>query len=354
MIRYILLLFIIFSAACTPRGDGGVEGVLLFGDRPLSEAQVEIYLKDEKDRSTLPFAVVATDEMGHYRVELPPGRYFIIGKKREETNGGLTRMLMAESPANPVEVSDGIRTIPPFPLREMGRDGALVPEPGTGVSGRVTSGGEPVSGAFVYVYTEEVSGLMGPSYGEAVQTAADGSFHIPLPAGRFYLAARLRHGGSRIGEPDSGDLNGSYPENPVEVPLGKIVILKSFPLDPVDPHQRNERMEKGKFERTKTSLVGRVVNEDVKPVKGIYVFAYMDSRMVGKPTYISAPSDEDGRFTLYLGDGGTYFVGARSAFGGPLEPGEWVGTFDGRADHGTEIPSGANRDLGDIVVREVW
>ena len=51
-----------------------------------------------------PFAVATTDAEGHYQVALPQGRYFVIGKKRESTDDGRTRMLMAESPANPHQV----------------------------------------------------------------------------------------------------------------------------------------------------------------------------------------------------------------------------------------------------------
>jgi hypothetical protein len=76
--------------------------------------------------------------------------------------------------------------------------------------------------------------------------------------------------------------------------------------------------------------------------------------MVGKPVHMSTPTDSDGSFSLFLSDGGTYYVGARSAFGGPLEPGEWVGTFDGQADHGVTVERGTNEDLGTIVVKEFW
>jgi len=352
--RTLLILAAVLLAACTSHEKTGVEGTVLYRDRPLGGAQVEVYLKNEKDRSTLPFAVATTDDGGHYRIDLPAGRYFIIGKKKEEAAGGYVRMLMAECPANPLEVAGGIKRVAAFSLREMGRDGALVPDPETGVAGRVTAGGASVAGAFVYVYTENASGLMGPSYGEAVQTEKDGTFRIDLPAGRYFFAGRKRADGSRMGEPAPGDLNGAYAGNPVEVGKGKTVQLGDFELSPVDAAQRMERLSQGKFTRTETFFTGRVVNQDGQPVEGVYVFAYLDSRMVGKPTYISDPTGGQGAFSLYLGAGGTYFVGARSAFGGPLEPGEWVGTFDGRPDHGIEIHPGQRAPLGDIVVREVW
>lgn len=347
-------LAILLLGACTSSQESGLAGELLFQGRPLAGAQVEVYLKGEKDRSTLPFTVSVTDADGRYRAVLPAGRYFLIGKKREDGEGGHTRMLMAECPANPLEVTAGMKTVPAFSLREMGRDGELVAEPGTGVAGRLTAGGQPVAQAYVYIYTEEASGLMGPSFGEAVQTAADGSFRIDLPAGRYFLAARKRSDGSRMGEPSPGDLNGAFPGNPLSVVRGKVLELPDFELKTVDGAEQAARLSQGKFAKTETALRGRIVDQDRRPVRGVYVFGYLDSRMVGKPSYISAPTGEDGAFLLYLGDGGTCYIGARSTFGGPMEPGEWVGTYEGRPDHGAVIKRGEAISLGEIVVREVW
>lgn len=354
----ILILFLLsgllFLAGCTGDTGTGLEGTLLFEGKPISGASVEIYLKSEKDQSTLPFMTTSTNEQGGYQVNLPDGRYFVIAKMRQILNDGRIRMLMAECPANPIEVTTGQRNIPAFTLREMGRDGALVALPETGARGRLLSSGQPVAGGTVYVYTEDASGLMGPSYGESVQSDAKGRFQIDLPAGRFFFAARKRNGGSRMGEPDAGDLNGVYPNNPVEVTAGAFVELVDFVLEPIDAVTRADRLADGKFAETSTWFSGRVVNQDGRPVPGIYVFAYLDSRMVGKPTYISAASDDQGTYRLNLGSGGAYYLGARSTFGGPLEPGEWVGTFDGRADHRVEISENQNQNLADIVVREVW
>lgn len=350
---YALLFSLVLLAGCQQQTESGLTGTILFNDKPLAGAQVEVYLKAEKDRSTLPFSEAGTDGDGHFQVSLPVGHYYLIAKKREQS-GGHPRMLMAECPANPLEVTGGMRELPAFSVREMGRDGALVPDPGTAVRGRVTAAGKGVPRAYVYVYTEDSAGLMGPSYGEAVATEKDGSFHIDLPAGRYYLAARKRADGSRLGEPHPGDLNGSYPANPVTVPRGQVVDLDSFPLTSVDAEQFRQRQAAGKFVATATSLSGRAVDQDGRPLKGIYVFAYLDSRMIGKPTYISDPTGADGTFHLYLGSGGSYFVGARSTFGGPLEPGEWVGTYDGRPDHGIKVTADRQQPLGDLTLREVW
>lgn len=351
---YLPLFITLFLAACTPSGETGLEGVVLFAERPLAGAEIEVYLRPEKDRSTQPFTSVSSDEQGRYRLDLPPGRYYLIGKKQEETADGRRRMLFGECPANPLEVVRGLTRAPALSLREMGRDGELAGPADTGVSGRLTVSGAPLSRGFVYVYTENAAGLTGPSYGAAAQSGEDGSFTLNLPPGRYHLVARQRADGSRVGEVAGGDLNGAYPGNPVAVTPGVILPLGDFPLAPVDAERHAARRASGPFEATETALRGRIVDADRQPVSGISVLAYLDSRMVGKPKYRSAPSADDGTFVLYLEAGGTYYLGARAALGGPLEPGERVGTYDGDPRHAAVVVSGEERPLGDIVVREVW
>jgi hypothetical protein len=347
-------MLLIMLPACTPDNESGLSGQLLFQDQPLASAQVEIYLKADKDRSVQPFVVATTDAEGRYRVSLPEGRYFVIGKKRESTNDGRTRMLMAESPANPHQVAEGMTRVATFNLREMGREGLPMADASTGVSGQITYKGEPAGRAFVYIYTETETGLIGPSYGEAVQTGQDGRFTINLPAGRYSLVARKRADGGRSGVLSPGDLNAHYPANPIEVRSGERLHLGDFSLTGVDAEVHARRQAEGVFARTDTLLHGQVVDADGQPVSEVYVFAYLDSRMVGKPVHMSVPTDADGEFELYLSAAGTYYVGARSAFGGPLEPGEWVGTFDVQPDHSITVVRGANDDLGQITVREFW
>jgi len=354
MYRWILplCLVLVFAAGCDRGGPAGVSGVLLHGDEPLAGASVEIYLKAEKDRSVQPFAVAATDSEGRYRLELPPGRYYIIGKKRTTSADGRPMMLMAECPANPVQVEKGMLEVAPFALREMGRDGRLVPEPGTGVRGRVVRNGKGVAGVFVYVYAGHTVDLVGPSYGAVTETDEAGNFAIDLPAGTFWLAARRRADGSRLGELKPGDLTGTL--GPVELKTGQRRDVGTLEVRPVDPERYRQKRKEGRFADSGTALTGQVVDAEDQPVAGIYIFAYLDSRMVGKPVHISEPTGPDGRFRLNLAGGGTYYLGARSAYGGPLEPGEWVGTWDGTADHHVKVTTGRVEQLGTIRVREVW
>ncbi len=345
-------LALLLLAACHREGTSGITGTLLRGDEPLAQASVEIYLRADKDRSVQPFAVGSTDENGRYRIELPPGRYFIIGKKRTESADGRPLMLMAECPANPVQVDRGLLEVAPFSLREMGRDGQLVPEPGTGLDGRVVFAGKGVEHAFVYVYTDPALNSVGPGYGAVTETGSDGRFRLDLPAGTFWLAARKRADGSRFGVPRPGDLNAVF--GPVTLHSGERIDYGEIGLKRVSEERYRQKQAEGHFADTGTALTGRLRDSEGTPVAGVRVFAYLDSRMVGKPVHISDPSGPDGRFRINLAKGGTWYLGARSAYGGPLEPGEWVGTWEGSADHHVEVPDGQVVDLGDFEVREVW
>jgi hypothetical protein len=351
MIRYLLILCLLL-AACSP-SDKGIEGQLLFEGKPLAGAQLEVYLKSGEERSSTPFTVTSSNNDGHYRVDLPDGDYYLVGKLKQQT-GGLNRMLMAEAPANPYSVNGQLRSIAAFELQEMGLGGNLPADPDTWLEGHLTVAGQPLPDAFVYVYTDNSGELMGPSYAKLVQADAKGHFRIELPAGKFWLVARQRSDGGRAGEPSAGDLNGRYPGNPVQIKRGQHLQLNDFTLKTVDETKQLERLAAGKFSETETVLRGVAVDEDDSPLAGIYVYAYLDSRMIGKPTYISAPTEADGKFEIFFGAAGKYFIGARSTFGGPLEPGEWVGTWEGDGDHAIRIEQGKQNSLGHIQLREVW
>ena len=353
MKRIIIVLLLLFLLAACTSSEQGIEGQLLFQGQPLAGAQLEVYLKSGAERSSSPFTVTSTDASGKYRVELPEGDYYLVGKLKQQS-GGLNRMLMAEAPANPYSVAGQLRLVAPFELLEMGLGGNLPADPDTWVEGFLTAAGRPLPDAFVYVYSEGSGDLMGPSYAKLVQADSEGRFRLELPAGRFWLAARKRSDGGRAGEPLAGDLNGRYPGNPVEIARGQQLQLDSFDLRSVDENRQQQRLAAGKFVATETILHGQAVDDQGNPLRGIYVYAYLDNRMIGKPTYISAATTANGQFELFLNNGGKFYIGARSTFGGPLEPGEWVGTWDAEADHGIAVELGEQLDLGAIQLREVW
>lgn len=349
--RLLTIALLLLVQACSP-GESGVEGHLVFERQPLSQSRVEFYLKSGNERSSSPFSVATTDATGAFRAELPAGDYYLVGKKKEQ-GGGVNRMLMAEYPQNPVSVKKGYTAIKPLQLKEVGFEGAISADGKTKVSGQLLLGGEPLADAFIYVYTHG-DALTGPAYGLVVRADEGGHFTLDLAAGKYWLAARKRYDGSRAGNPEAGDLNGEYAGNPLILKSGEQRKLDHWALEPVTSVAQKRRLAEGKFSKTSTWLSGRVIDEDRAPVAGIYLFAYRDNRMIGKPNFISAPTAADGQFRIYLENGGEFFVGARSTFGGPLEPGEWVGTYDDRPDHGIDARLNSATLLGDILVREVW
>lgn len=351
LMRLLILALLLSVQACTS-GENGVEGQIMFEQQPLSQVRVEFYLKRGNERSSSPFSIVTTDQKGEFRAVLPQGNYFLVGKKKEQ-GGGVNRMLMVEYPQNPVVVTKGFNTIEPMQLKEVGFEGAITADGKTIASGQLLVEGEPLPDAFVYVYTRGDS-MTGPAYGQVMRADEQGRFTLNLSAGRYWLAARKRNDGSRVGDPQAGDLNGEYPHNPLILGKGDQHQLQPWTLELVSSAAKERRLAQGKFTRTRTWLSGRVVDEDQAPVAGIYLFAYRDNRMIGKPNFISTPTDDDGRFRIYLEKGGEFFVGARSTFGGPLEPGEWVGTYDVRPDHGIVAEANQATEVGDILVREVW
>ena len=349
--RLFPLALLLLVQACSS-GESGVKGHLLFENAPLSQSRVEFYLKSGDERSSAPFSVATTDANGDFHAVLPAGDYYLVGKKKEQ-GGGVNRMLMAEYPHNPVPVKKGYTTIQPLALKEVGFEGAISADGKTTATGQILLNGQPLADGFIYVYTRG-DALTGPAYGQIVRSDEQGSFILNLAEGRYWLAARKRNDGSRSGDPEAGDLNGEYPGNPLVLKTGEHLKLERWTLEPISNAAKQRRLADGKFMQTKTWLSGRVIDEDRSPVAGIYLFAYRDSRMIGKPNFISAPTTADGQFKIYLEKGGEFFVGARSTFGGPLEPGEWVGTYDVRPDHGIVAKPDEATVLGDILVREVW
>jgi len=128
------------------------------------------------------------------------------------------------------------------------------------------------------------------------------------------------------------------------------------PLHPVDSALLAKR--RWAAEEGGLTLSGRVTDEMGRPVGGVHAFLYPDHRMVGKPAALSAPTGKDGVYRLAAPGPGAWYLGARTRFGGPVEPGELMGVYevDGLRSPlaiGPAGPSGAPLSA-DIVVREVW
>jgi hypothetical protein len=362
-IKPVVFIFCLIALLTGCRGNDKetrIKGIVNYNGTGLSEATIEIYLKRGKDKSIPPFMTGETTEDGNFIISLPPGRYFVIGKKRF-MEGGITKMLMGEYPKNPVIVKSGDTvTISPFSLFNMGEDKRLDIE-GSGITGNVTHEGVAPEGAFLYVYPESNPNMIGPSYVVSTEIEGDGKFKVNLLPGSYYVAIRKRSSMTKLGYLDIGDLSADYKGNPITVKEDEYLDLGEFKLHEVD----SERLKKIKADEAKlvfsVKITGSVTDEEGEPVSGIYVYAYKDPKMVGKPEALSKETDETGDYTLYLTTIGNdskehkYYIGARTNFGGPLEPGEYVGTYNENPEHVLTITGGEdNIEDIDITVKEVW
>ena len=281
-------------------------------------------------------------EDGTFSLPLPAGEYYLLAKGKG---------FFSFYGRNPV-------TIPPQGLADLKI--GLVPLPGPpqittagieeGVSGIIVHDGAPLSGAVVYAYTDLSSNLKGMGYTISSPSDEEGCYELPLPAGTYYLLARMRQGGGMaMGPLRSGDYIGYAPENPVRVTSGR-VALRSIPV--LEVPEKIDLLSSSLFGQT--SLRGQIVDQAGQPVAGVRAVLYSDAQMFNRPGYVSQPTDAQGIFVLSFPHGGTYYLAARQQLGGAPAPGELYGTYDGTPDHSLKIETGEQKEQIIVKVEEMW
>ncbi len=86
--------------------------------------------------------------------------------------------------------------------------------------------------------------------------------------------------------------------------------------------------------KPKYKLTGYALDENGRPVSGVYAFAYKNKEMGHeRPVSISKKTREDGFFELYLPEKGKYYIGVRQFYGGTPIQGELYGLYDKTYDH---------------------
>jgi hypothetical protein len=201
-----------------PAGGSGVAGVVHAGGRPVEGAHVFAYLRTENAFRDLGFAASApTAPDGSFLMEIPPGRYYLLVRKRE--GGGVAGPMRKGDvfgyyPGNPVSLTGAgyLRVaIPATVLRLRYAPSYTGGYPAAAsVEGRIVgSDGKPRAGVYAALY-DNPDLLNRPVFLSDV-TGADGFYRLPVPVpGRYYLGARSGYGGS----PAPGDLYGRYEGNP--------------------------------------------------------------------------------------------------------------------------------------------
>ena len=222
----------------------------------------------------------------------------------------------------------------------------------SGIRGRILlrESREAVAGAHVYAYRDYSKNLIGVADFVSKGSAADGSYSLEVPPGEYYLVARKRATGANYGPLVTGDLyDHRFEEEAVRVQGGRHLdrdfhlVLMSEPLF-FQAFTESQR-------KTGTGIRGRILDASGQPVQGAFATAYMDSNMKRLPDFASTLTGDDGGFTLYLPEGGRWFVGARSHARGVPEPGEPTGRYEGSEDHSLRVETGTFLDGIEIVLK---
>lgn len=206
----------------------------------------------------------------------------------------------------------------------------------------------PLEGTYLYVYKKGMD-LYGPAFAISEATGADGAFDMQLPDGDYVFVARKRDNGDTAGPVLAGDNKSEFIN--VSVSGGEMQLTVVAPTKVGD----SRRLTKDAAV-TKTGLSGLITDSDGKAVEGARVHVYDHVQMSERPKFVSEKTGPDGRYLLYLPEGGTYYLAARDKFGGPPK----IGDLFGRYDQGTIEPSAIVVAEGEILkdvnitVTKVW
>lgn len=277
------------------------------------------------------------------------GSYFLTAEWR--TDGNFARLRkpgdrFAWLGGNPLLISENTDGEFTLTLEEIPSPLASAPPKGTGVFGRVTVGGTPAANFIVYAYALTGSGFKGNDFQGNVHTNSKGEFALELPPGRYYLLARQRVDNSvDYGPMHKGDMLGYDPMNPIIVEEGHYAAsaIPAFSLKMVKTLIDSSAFRSG-------TIMGRIVDRDGHPIAGAYAALFENAKMVGRPAFRSEPTAADGRFRLSVPVPGSYFLGARSGYGGAPTAKEWFGGWGGSADHSISIKKGEVKGGVEIVV----
>ncbi|HEY5974377.1 MAG TPA: carboxypeptidase-like regulatory domain-containing protein [Geobacteraceae bacterium] len=203
-----------------------IEGVVLSSRGPTAGAEVLAYGRYRDIVEGQPVKVsTAGERPGFYRLELPPGRYFLVARGGEDG--------FCFHGSNPVEVG-GDRLWLPF-LLVSGRPPVRTAAPATALRGTVSYKGEPVEGAQVELYATADEQFKAVGL-RSRTTSADGSFAFPVAAGSYVVIARKRSATSGSMKLRKGDLFCHAVGNPLKIDSGEeaVISVPCYPRDDIE------------------------------------------------------------------------------------------------------------------------
>jgi len=217
----------------------------------------------------------------------------------------------------------------------------------TGLVGQVTvkENGAALGGAYVNVYPDTTTNLLGPSQYLSSPTDAEGNYQLDVSPGSYYVVARKRVSGDPTGPLAPGDYYTEHKRIIARVKDGQMAVVN---LEAV-PMKAPMFFKKTVIEKeTDTGVRGQLIDAAGKPVPWSFVLAYVDSDMKRLPDYASTLSDMDGRFTLFLPRGGTYYLAGRIQAWDMPRPGEPYGVLGGDTPAPLQVKDGSF--VEDVVI----
>ena len=343
----------------------GIRGKVVSAGKPVAGVRVHAYadasagFRGEGIASSTPSAAD-----GSFTLELKVGSWYLVAK------GPLSSTPDAESVddalfgyygGNPVALGAGTRVT--ANLQVVRRRLPVVARSavaGKSVLEGVVLGPEgPVSGANVHVYTDAARqfrgpDLFGPQGAVVGGTDEQGTFSVDIPPGSYFLVASRRKTGDGLGPLQPGDLHGWYDGNPVSIADGTRTTVTIQAVSKL--RETDLAVAAASSGPDSTGILGRLRDASGKVPVGAYAFATTDpSFMIGAmPPYRSVPVGPDGAFFIELPPGGgTFYVSARSGYGGPPLPGEWHG-FHGEGKPAPVVVEGSEVVEGiDVVLKRM-
>lgn len=180
---------------------------------------------------------------------------------------------------------------------------------------------------------------------EIVETDAEGRFTMNLAEGRYYLSAIKKMTKDLIGPPVEGDY--VYPDSRTDLPQDQsmYVVTKNQKTDVgVISEAVVYKKKTTNIEKNITAIEGTVVDSVGKPVAGAIAFAFLTSKIIGKPAFVSERTGDDGKYLLKVSQGGTYFIKIRTTLkGSHPEAGEVIGVF------GKDKPEALTLKTGEVL-----
>ncbi len=344
MIRSVLALLACLLLPPLPLLAATIEGRVVAGEEPVAGIRVGAYAS--ADFSAEPVSLSApSDDSGTFRLDLPAGLYSLYARDVEKN-------LFAVCGRNPVAVANeavwaGLKAVAFDPAGSR----TYADEYSAAIEGVVLLDGQPLAEAYVYLYLDVAEDLKGIGYRISLPTDESGRFAFDgLPESDYFLVARQRQNGGRVGPVLEGDALAIYPGNPLTAKAGQSqqVVLRAV-------QKTQEAADSESFIRASGMAIrGTVTDPEGKPAAGVHVFAYTD-RVIGhqRPEALSPPTAADGRFTVNLKEPGIYYVGAREFYGDSPAPGERFGMVEDTADHSIKIDRDSLIDDVHIVVEPI-